>query len=62
MRAEREFRRLDDLVLDLKGLVLVRRYREQSGAGDEELEMFSDEIERVRERLADVVRAGVPVP
>ena len=61
-RVQREFRRLDDLVLDLKGLVLVRRYREQSGAGDEELAMFSEEIERVRERLADVVRFGDAEP
>jgi hypothetical protein len=56
-RSEREFRGLDDLVLNLKGLVLVRRHRERSGAGDDELDMFSEEIERVRERLADAVRS-----
>jgi hypothetical protein len=57
-RSEREFRGLDDLVLNLKGLVLVRRHRERSGAGDEELDMFSQEIERVRERLARAVRSA----
>jgi len=55
--AEQDFRQLDDLVLNLKGLVLVRRHREQSGAGEAELDMFSEEIERVRERLADAARS-----
>ena len=54
-----DFRQLDDLVLNLKGLVLVRRYRERQGAGAGELAMFSAEIERVRERLAEVARRGV---
>jgi hypothetical protein len=52
------FRELDDLVLHLKGLVLVQRVREQSGADDSELSMFGAEIERVRRQLADYVRAG----
>jgi hypothetical protein len=52
------FRELDDLVLHLKGLVLVRRMRERSGADDSELAMFGAEIERVRGQLADYVRAG----
>jgi hypothetical protein len=40
------FRELDDLVLHLKGLVLVRAVRQEHGA----------EIDRVRDRLAAVVR------
>jgi hypothetical protein len=57
---ERAFRELDDLVLQLKGLLLVRRLREQRGADDAELAMFHAEIDRVRERLASVVKNGVP--
>ena len=52
------FRELDDLVLDLKGLVLVRKLREQRGAEPAELAMYGAEIERVRERLADFVKRG----
>jgi hypothetical protein len=52
------FQQLDDLVLHLKGLVLVRKYRERHGADPSELAMFSEEIERVRDRLATVVRYG----
>ena len=50
------FRDLDDLVLHLKGLVLVRKLRERDGAEPAELAMYGDEIERVRERLADLVK------
>ena len=50
------FRELDDLVLHLKGLVLVRRLREQRGADADELLMYRTEIERVRDRLASLVR------
>lgn len=50
------FRELDDLVLHLKGLVLVRKLRERNGAEESELAMYGDEIERLRERLADLVR------
>jgi hypothetical protein len=53
---------LDDLVLQLKGLVLVRRFRATRGADDNELGMYSAEIERLRHRLADVVRSGEPAP
>ena len=52
------FRELDDLVLHLKGLVLVRKVQETRGAGQEELHMYGAEIERVRDRLAELVRAG----
>ncbi len=49
------FRELDDLVMHLKGLVMVRRLREESGAGSDELGMFSVEIDSVRDRLATLV-------
>ena len=50
------FRELDDLVLDLKGLVLVRNLRERSGADDNEILMYSAEIDRVRSQLARLAR------
>ena len=50
-----KFRELDDLVLHLKGLVLVRRLREQRGADADELYMYGAEIERVRDQLASLV-------
>jgi hypothetical protein len=52
------FRELDDLVLHLKGLVLVRKVQETRGASRDELHMYGAEIERVRDRLAELVRAG----
>jgi hypothetical protein len=45
-------------VLHLKGLVLVRKVQETRGAGHDELHMYGVEIERVRDRLAELVRAG----
>jgi hypothetical protein len=53
----RRFRELDDLVLHLKGLVLVRKVRERRGADDAELIMYGAEIDRVRDELADLVRS-----
>jgi hypothetical protein len=52
------FRKLDDLVLHLKGLVLVRRLRERRGADEGELLMYGAEIDRVRSRLARLARSG----
>jgi len=52
------FRDLDDLVLHLKGLVLVRKFRERQGADDGELLMYGVEIDRVREQLVKLVRFG----
>jgi hypothetical protein len=52
------FRKLDDLVLTLKGLVLVRRVRERRGADEGELLMYGAEIERVRGKLATLARSG----
>ena len=50
------FGQLDDLVLQLKGLVLVRKVREGRGADVDELTMYDEEIARVRTRLANLVR------
>jgi hypothetical protein len=52
------FRKLDDLVLHLKGLVLVRSLRERRGADEGELLMYGAEIDRVRSRLARLARSG----
>ena len=52
METTTAFRELDDLVMHLKGLVMVRRLREESGAAPDELGMFSAEIDTVRGRLA----------
>ena len=51
----RAFRELDDLVLKLKGLVLVRSLREHDGADADELALYRAEIARIRERLATLV-------
>jgi hypothetical protein len=47
---------LDDVLLHLKGLVLVRAILEQRGATAAEIEEHSAEIERQRERLARLVQ------
>ena len=52
------FRKLDDLLLHLKGLVLVREVRERRGADEGELLMYGVEIDRVRNQLARLVRSG----
>lgn len=52
------FQELDSLILRLKGLVLVREIRKGRDAGEEELQLYSTEIERVRDRLADLVKNG----
>jgi hypothetical protein len=54
--AEARFHELDDLVLRLKGLVLVRELRRGDHAGARELELYDAEIERARDDLADLVR------
>ena len=52
------FRKVDDLLLQLKGLVLVRELRARRGADEGELLMYGVEIDRVRNRLAGLVRGG----
>ena len=51
------FEALDDLVLRLKGLVLVRDLRDRGRADRDELEVYDAEIRRVRDQLADLVRS-----
>jgi hypothetical protein len=50
-------RRLDDLTLQLKGLVHVRALLETRGASAAELAAHSDAIHRVRDELARVAKA-----
>jgi hypothetical protein len=52
------FRELDDLVLQLKGLVLVQKLRRQRGADADELVMYRTAIDSARDRLAALVLAG----
>jgi hypothetical protein len=56
--AVKGFRELDDLVLHLKGLVLVQRVREEGGADEAELGMYRAEIDRVRDELAAYLRGA----
>ena len=49
-------RTLDDLVLHLKGLVLVRALLESRGASRAELAAHDDEIARLRAELAEAAR------
>jgi hypothetical protein len=51
-------REVDELLLHLKGLVLVRAILEQRGASQTELDEHSAEIGRLRGRLAQLVRDG----
>jgi hypothetical protein len=48
--------RLDDLVLQLKGLVYVRALLESRGAPATDVAAHTDAIERVRAELAELVR------
>jgi hypothetical protein len=52
MNAAVSNRELDDLVLQLKGLVLVRALLEGNRASDAEIDAHTAEINRVRARLA----------
>jgi hypothetical protein len=45
-------RRLDDLVLELKGLVYVRALLETRGVSAAEIDAHSNRIDRVRDELA----------
>jgi hypothetical protein len=51
-----EHRQVDDLVLQLKGLVHVRALLETRGASAAELDAHSDEIARIRAELAQRVK------
>lgn len=52
------FEALDDLVLRLKGLVLVRELRKRGQADGDELALYDAEILTVRNQLAELVRSG----
>ncbi len=54
-------REIDDLVLHIRGLVLVREILERRGASEAELEAHTAELERLKEQLAQLaVPATVP--
>ncbi len=53
-----EFRTIDELVLQLKGLVLVREILRKRGATRQEIDEHGAEIDRVRTRLAELVQTG----
>jgi len=54
----RKFHEVDDRLLHLKGLILVRSLLERRGASEAELVQHSDEIARVRAELAQLVQTG----
>jgi hypothetical protein len=49
---------IDDLLLRARGLVLVRDLLAERGATGNEIAAHSDELERVRARLADMIRGS----
>ena len=49
---------ISDVLTQLKGLVLVQPILEARGVSNEELERHMDEIDRVRSRLAELVRSS----
>jgi hypothetical protein len=51
----RKFGEVDERLLHLKGLILVRGLLEKRGASETELLEHSDEIDRVRSELAQLV-------
>ena len=54
-------REIDDLLLHIRGLVLVREILGQRGASEAELEAHTAELERLKEQLAQLaVPATVP--
>jgi hypothetical protein len=49
---------IDELLLHMRGLVLVRRLLAERGATRGELDAHSNELERVRQQLADAIRGS----
>jgi hypothetical protein len=49
-------RDVDDLLLHIRGLVLVHDLLAERGASTSELRAHRDEAERLRDRLADLIR------
>ena len=63
MRARPNTRELEDLLLELTGLVHVRALLERRGASAEEIAEHTSAIERLRARLAELVKQeGEPAP
>jgi len=48
-------REIDDLLLHLRGLVLVRPLLAERGATTDELDAHTNELERLRRRLVDLI-------
>jgi hypothetical protein len=46
---------IDDLLLQARGLMLVRDMLEARGASQHEVDVHSDELERVRRQLAELI-------
>lgn len=51
-------REIDDLLLHLRGLALVRNLLTERGATRAELDAHTAELERLRGRLADAIRGS----
>jgi hypothetical protein len=51
-------REIDDLLLHIRGLVLVRPLLANRGASRDELDAHEHELERLRKRLAALIRGG----
>lgn len=47
---------IDDLLLQARGLALIRPILAERGVSEDELDAHAQELERVRQRLADLVR------
>ncbi len=52
---------IDDLLLSLRGLVLVRDLLAERGASLEEIDQHGREADRVRARLATLIGGGSPL-
>ena len=55
---DRDTHEITDVLTQLKGLVLVQPILEARGLSDEELARHTDEIDRVRAQLAELVRSS----
>ena len=51
-------REVDELLLQARGLVLVQHVLAERGVSRDELDAHTDELERVRARLAATVQGG----
>jgi hypothetical protein len=53
---------IDDLLLRVRGLVLVRDLLAERGAARADVDAHTDELERARRRLAGLIGGGRPDP